>query len=98
MFDIRYGDNGEIVLDGRLDASQTAKARAFLEEVNESHVVDCSSLEYISSAGLGILLMTQKKLQASSGGLDLINVNNHIYDVFHYSGLDRVFKIKRTEN
>ena len=98
MFAIRDGDGGEIVLDGRLDASQTAKAKAFLEDVTESHIVDCTNLEYISSAGLGVLLMTQKKLQGSSGGLNLINVNNHIHDVFHYSGLDRVFKIERSED
>ena len=95
MFDIRFGENGTVVLDGRLDASQTRKARAFLEEVTESRVVDCKALEYISSAGLGVLLMTQKKLQEAGHGLKLVNVNHHIHDIFHYSGLDRVFKIER---
>ena len=97
MFDIKFGDDGEVVLDGRLDASQTGKAEAFLAEVVESRVVDCKSLEYISSAGLGALLLTQKKLQQSGQGLTLVNVNNHIHDIFHYSGLDRVFRIERDD-
>jgi anti-sigma B factor antagonist len=93
MFDIKFGEKGEVLLDGRLDASQTAKAKELLAGVTGSRVVDCRKLEYISSAGLGVLLMTQKRLKAAGGELSLINVNHHIRDVFRYSGLDQVFKI-----
>jgi anti-sigma B factor antagonist len=93
MFDIKFGEKGEVLLNGRLDASQTAKAKEMLAGVKESRVVDCRNLEYISSAGLGVLLMTQKRLKAAGGELSLINVNHHIRDVFRYSGLDQVFKI-----
>ena len=94
MFEIKFGDKGEVLLDGRFDASQTAVAKSVLAEITDSRVVDCSNLEYISSAGLGILLMTQKRLKAAGGELTLVNVNHHIRDVFRYSGLDQVFKIE----
>ena len=94
MFEIKFGDKGEVLLDGRFDASQTAGAKSVLAEITDSRVVDCSNLEYISSAGLGVLLMTQKRLKAAGGELSLVNVNHHIRDVFRYSGLDQVFKIE----
>jgi anti-sigma B factor antagonist len=54
-----------------------------------------SGLEYISSAGLGVLLRTHKRLMASGGKLRLVNVGNHIYDIFKYSGFDQLFEVKR---
>ncbi|MGH8034985.1 MAG: STAS domain-containing protein [Lysobacterales bacterium] len=51
-------------------------------------------LEYISSAGLGVLLKTHKRLMSGSSGLKLINVNSHINDIFRYSGFDKLFDIK----
>ena len=89
MLDIRFGENGEIILSGRFDASQEHKAQAVLDKVQESSVVDFKELEYISSAGLGTLLSVQKRLMASGGGLRLVNVSKHIRDIFHFSGFDR---------
>jgi anti-sigma B factor antagonist len=94
MFDIGYGSDGEIVYSGRLDASQCEKAQSFMDAVAEPGVLDFDKLEYISSAGLGILLKTQKRLAESGGGLKIINVNNHIHDVFHYSGFNAIFDIE----
>ena len=48
--------------------------------------LDCSGLEYISSAGLGVLLKTQKRLLAPGGKLRLAGVNRHLQDIFGYSG------------
>ena len=95
MFEIGFGENEEVVLQGRLDAAQTAKAHEFFDQINESRVVDCRRLEYISSAGLGVLLKVQKRLMAAEGGLTLVALSNHIRDVFRYAGLDRVFKIEK---
>jgi anti-sigma B factor antagonist len=93
MFEIRFGENEEVVLQGRLDAAQTVKAHEFFDQINESRIVDCGRLEYISSAGLGVLLKVQKRLQVADKGLTLANLNNHIVDVFRYAGLDRIFNI-----
>lgn len=94
MFEIGTGTNGEILLSGRLDASQVETARGVLLALNESRVVDFSKLEYIASAGLGILLAAQKKLGEKGCALKLVNLNNHIRDVLHFSGFDQVFEIE----
>ena len=94
MFEIEYGQNGEIVCTGRLDAAQCAKAQTFMDEISGASVLDFRSLDYISSAGLGVLLKTQKRLVAAGGGLKIINVNNHIFDVFRYSGFHAIFEIE----
>jgi anti-anti-sigma factor len=97
MLEIRQGDDGVITFEGRLDAAQAAKAQSFLDGANEPRVLDFSKLDYISSAGLGVLLKTQKRLAASGRGLALVNVSKHIFDVFNYSGLDQIFEIRVAE-
>ena len=94
MFEIEYGSDGEIVCTGRLDAAQCEKAQSFMDEVVESRTLNFTKLDYISSAGLGILLKTQKRLAESGAALRIINVNNHIHDVFHYSGFHAIFDIE----
>ncbi len=95
MFNIEFGNNGEILCSGRLDAAQCVKAEEFLGSVEGPGTLDFAQLEYISSAGLGILLKTQKRLVASGAGLKIINVNNHIHDVFRYSGFHSIFEIEK---
>ena len=94
MFDIQHGDDGVIVCTGRLDAAQCEKGQAFMDEIMDSSTLDFDALEYISSAGLGILLKTQKRLAANGAALKIINVNNHIHDVFRYSGFNAIFDIE----
>jgi len=94
MFDIDFNDQGQVVVSGRLDAAQAQKAQAFLDQVAGECVMDMGPLEYISSAGLGVLLKTHKRLMSGSSGLKLINVNSHINDIFRYSGFDKLFDIK----
>lgn len=96
MFHIEFGNDGKIVCSGRLDAAQCEKAQAFMDTVADASVLDFAALEYISSAGLGVLLKTQKRLAASGAGLKIINVNNHIHDVFRYSGFHAIFEIEAT--
>jgi anti-sigma B factor antagonist len=94
MFEIDFGDQGQIIFSGRLDAAQAEKAQAFLDAIPEPRVADFAELEYLSSAGLGVLLKTQKRLMGTGSGLKLINVSNHINDIFRYSGFDQIFEIE----
>lgn len=93
MFEIETGPGGEILLSGRLDATQVEKAREVLLTLEESRTVDFSRLEYIASAGLGVLLATQKMLGSKGCSIRLVNLNNHIKDVLHFSGFDQIFEI-----
>lgn len=93
MLDISVGSNGDIILAGRFDASEAEKARQIFLNLSDGAVVDFSRLDYISSAGLGVLLAAQKRLSEHGKGLRLVNVNGHIRDVFHFSGFDQIFEI-----
>lgn len=93
MFEISLNDNGNVVLSGRLDAAQADRAQEFLDGVSGPCVIDMTELDYISSAGLGVLLRTHKRLMGGQDGLELVNVNSHINDIFSYSGFDKLFAI-----
>ena len=94
MLAIDNGPDGVVVIIGRLDAAESPAAQQFLDRVEGTVTLDCSGLEYISSAGLGVLLKTQKRLLASSGKLRLSGVNRHLQDIFGYSGFDQLFEIE----
>jgi anti-anti-sigma factor len=94
MLTIGAGGDGIVVLSGRLDAAQAAAAQASLDKVSGVVTLDLSGLDYISSAGLGVLLKTQKRLAASAGRLRLAGVNPHVRDILVYSGFDQLFEIE----
>ena len=93
MFEVALAGDGTVIVEGRLDAAQAVKAQAFLDQVEGQCVLDLAKLEYISSAGLGVLLKTHKRLMGVGSGIKLINVNHHIHDIFRYSGFDKLFEI-----
>jgi anti-sigma B factor antagonist len=92
-FELKIDETGQIHLSGRLDASSTDKAKEGLEKITSSATVNFKDLDYISSAGLGVLFAAQKRLKATGHGLKLINMNQHIRDVFRYARFDLVFEI-----
>lgn len=94
MFHVDHGTEGTIALIGRLDASQADKAKSVFEDISESKVIDLKELEYISSLGLGILFSTQIRLKEKGHQLKLINMNDHIRDVFKYTSFDKMFEIE----
>lgn len=95
MFEIRVGQQDVVEMAGRLDAAQCDKALQFLDSIPPPRVIDLAGLEYVSSAGLGVLLKAQKRAMAGGRGLRLVNVNRHIFDIFRYAGFDKVFEIER---
>ena len=97
MFEIEYGNGGAVLCRGRLDAAQCEKAEGFMAGLEGESTLDFNDLDYISSAGLGLLLKTQKRLVAQGASLRIINVNNHIHDVFRYSGFHTIFDIHAKE-
>ena len=94
MFQIVFDEAGAIVAEGRLDAANASQAQEFLDTVAGECILDLGKLEYISSAGLGVLLRTHKRLIGAGSGLKLVNVNSHINDIFMYSGFDKLFEIE----
>ena len=94
MLSIEGGAGGTVVMAGRFDAAQCATVQAYLDKLSGTVTLDCARLEYISSAGLGVLLKTQKRLMAAGGKLRLTEVSRHLRDIFVYSGFDQIFEIE----
>jgi len=95
MFEIQLGTAGEVVMVGRLDATQCEVALQFLNALPEPRVIDLARLEYIASSGLRVFLMTQRRVRSSGAGLTLINVSAQIHDIFRYAGFDRIIDMTR---
>ena len=94
MFSITVNDTGVILLTGRLDAAQVDKAREVFAALEVSAVVDFKELDYISSAGLGVLLATQQRLKKGGNAIKLVNMNRMVRDVFRIARFDLIFEIE----
>ncbi len=94
MFDISVSGDGIIKLSGRLDSNQVGMTREVLEKVGTTTTVDFAELRYISSAGLGLLLATQKRLNDKGQKLKIANMTPHIREIFTRAPFDTIFHIK----
>lgn len=94
MFEVRVEEDGRVALHGRLDASQADLAQERLDRLTGPVTLDFAKLDYISSAGIGVVVETYKRLHRSGGGLKLVNLQPRIRTVFAYAGLDRVLTIE----
>ena len=81
---------------GRLDTTTAPKLESFINEcINTSKnlVLDLANLEYISSAGLRVLLTAQKKMN-KIGSLKLKNVREEIMEIFEMTGFVDILVIE----
>lgn len=80
-----------LTLKGRLDTITSPQLETEVSDDNleniTSVIMDFNNLEYISSAGLRILLTVYKKMSAKDGELKIINVNDAIMDLFNMTKL-----------
>ena len=92
----RSAEETIIELVGRLDTT-TAPAldKAISSDIEGAKklVIDFKSLEYISSAGLRVLLATQKKMQ-KVGTMKLVNVCKEVMEVFEMTGFSDILTIE----
>ncbi len=105
---IDYSDNMNITknynekeltlsVEGRID---TITSQELDKEINDelgnfdSLIMDFSDLEYISSAGLRVLIATQKKLKPDNIPFVIKNVNDAVREILRMSGFDKILKIE----
>lgn len=85
-----------IELEGRLDTTTApqleAELKNSLDGVTEL-VFDLGALEYISSAGLRVLLSTHKAM-SKKGGMKVVNVNEVVNEVFEVTGFADILDIE----
>ena len=86
------------VLTGEMDTAAAAETEAALQPLVQSKgkdlVLDCTSLEYIASSGIRLLLNLLKKAQANGEHVVLKNVNEVIRDVLELTGFVSYFEFE----
>ena len=83
-----------LTLDGNFDASRTEEVKAVLDHIEDSLIIDMNNLQFICSSGIGIMVMTYRKLKEKGKEVYLINLNDHIRKVFEVAMLNKIFNIK----
>ena len=91
------GNELTISVEGRIDTitSQDLEREIASEMGNfNSLVMDFTDLTYISSAGLRLMIVTQKKLKPENIPFVIKNVNDTVGEIFRMSGFNKILEIK----
>ena len=86
----------KLALEGRLDTMTAPELEAVLAgslDGAESLTLDLSKLDYISSAGLRVVLSAHKRM-ADKGGLTVTGVNEIVQEVFDVTGFSDILNIE----
>lgn len=80
---------------GKLDTNTwpqlEEKIIPMIDAGENNFLLDCSQLDYISSAGLRVLLMAAKKLKSKNGKIVIAALKSHIKEVFDIAGFSTIF-------
>lgn len=91
-----------LALQGHLDTNTSpdleSTINALIESGAQKLLIDFAELEYISSAGLRILLATAKKLKATDGALKICCLNEMVQEVFDISGFSTILAVSASED
>ena len=85
-----------VAIDGRLDTVTSAELKNQLEEAGLEGMdleLDFARVEYISSAGLRLLVALQKQVMATRNSLVVKNINRVVQEVFKVSGLNKAITV-----
>lgn len=91
--------DGQVVvsLSGRIDSTAAVEFEEQMIEIidqgNNTMVVDFLNIQFISSAGLRVLLLAAKKVKPYGGKLYLCNMSKDVREVFDISGFSSIFDI-----
>lgn len=90
------GENALLVVAGRLDTQTAPELEAVLDEIlvsTKDLTFDLTALEYVSSAGLRVILKAQKAMN-QKGAMRLTGVNDSIMEVFDITGFLDILTIE----
>ena len=93
---INRGTEGELLLDGRLDAVTSPEAEELFLQMTERFdklILNMDKLQYISSAGLRVLKKTYMACVKKNGALELRHVNKMVMEVLEMTGFAGLLKI-----
>jgi anti-sigma B factor antagonist len=96
------GDVRILSFQGNLDTNTSPNAESEINSLidagTQKLLVNFEKLDYISSAGLRILLATAKKLKAIEGTLKICGLNETVQEVFDISGFATILSVTKTED
>jgi len=97
IIETKQGDASVFKILGRLDSNTSPDLEERISETMNNGtinmVLDFEALEYISSAGLRIILKTTKDLKRQNGQLILCSMQDYVREVFEISGFDSFLPI-----
>ena len=90
-----------VLFDGELDTNTSPEAEAHLDELRASGIqkilLNFEKLDFISSAGLRVLLANAQQLSSAGGELRLCNLNVNVKEVFDISGFSTLLMVFENE-
>lgn len=88
-------------IEGRLDAASAPllerKINSLIDEDHFHLILDFSRVDYLSSAGMRVLLSMSKKLKVKKGVFILFSVTEDVNEVIKMAGFDKILHICSTE-
>lgn len=104
LLNLQKEKKGDVIIlriKGRLDAVSTSSAeREVFDIINNGQnklLLNFAEVDYLSSAGMRMLLSTTKKLKTLSGKLVVCSVSTNVMDVLKMSGFDHVIELSKSE-
>ena len=96
MINKKEGNQLEICLKGELNTNTAPELKALLEKELDGTgllLLDFADCDFVSSAGLRVLLNTFKSMKSAGGQMKLINIGPNFHEVLYITGLDAVFQV-----
>lgn len=87
-------------VEGRVDTTNARDLEGVvlpLVDKTNNLALDFKNLEYISSAGLRVLLAIQKSMNAKNGSFKLMNINEFVKEVLEMTGFDSIITVEYSE-
>tara|TARA_R110002167_G_scaffold301071_1_gene505335 strand:+ start:137 stop:439 length:303 start_codon:yes stop_codon:yes gene_type:complete len=93
-----HGNSFEVSLNGRLVFSENGAFRELVEELGEHHgkslVLDVTKLEFIDSAGLGMLLIAKEEAEKNQMSMTVRGAQGQVREMFDISCFDSIISIE----
>ncbi len=89
-----------IALEGRLDANTSPELEETVKcgpENMEILILDLEGMNYVSSAGLRVILQALKKMKKAGKAMKVVNVSDQVFEVFELTGFVDILDIERAQ-
>ena len=94
----KSAEQTRVKMRGELDivatTNQTEELNNVLALADKALEIDCTDLEYISSAGLRFFMQLKRESEAKGGSIRLTHLNEDVADIFRMSGFKNIFEIE----